>query len=278
MLSHYQCSPFLRAFGASPVYQDRHPAALFVAHCDEVAVPADRLHQSSAAAALPCSSWLPQEWLCLAELPAALAVALARGKLCCDAGPHPAPLPVYARQRLSVDPEYGPPGPCLPHHRDVVDHYAQDRGRSLYAQRFHQLPGHDDRDYPNLDVAYASHRASCRDRAVVDHDLCPDLDLDHHRDDNDANVDLAGSNSTDTSRRCRRTRNQLRTLPAPDATNCGSDRTGYADTRPSNRCSKPIVRSDMAPNPMARNQPTSSHKADTTSTARNDTAPNRCKR
>src|SRR6185369_1358205 len=92
----------------------RHWAAPVAAHCGVAAVPDAQLLQSArVAAALPCLSWLRQAWLCSAELPAALAVALVRGKPCCDEDPHPRPLPVRARQRLSVDPEYGPPVLCL---------------------------------------------------------------------------------------------------------------------------------------------------------------------
>jgi len=158
------------------------------------------------------------------------------------------------------------------------------RGRALSVQSFHQLPVRAGLDYQNRREARASRRANACIPNGQDHLVAqvgyyrnPD-DGNHRRGDSVANADLAGSNSAGTSRCCCQTRSRRQMRRARAATSFAVCKTGCAGTTPSSRCNKPSGRSDTGPSPTARNQPTSSRTADTSSIARSDTEPNRCRR
>jgi len=199
--------------------------------------------------------------------------------------PRPTQLLEHVQQRLFVAPESGCPD-LFPIFRDAAGLHLPARGLNQQPcePQVPQLVVPGGPDYRNPAAALALHRADRRTHAgghahlhvVYRNQVCG-----HDRDryvDSAVNADPFGSTTTDTSRCYRRMRSRPRTPRGRAATNCASGGIGCAEPRPSNYCDRPNDRSDKAPIPMARIQSTSSHKVDTRSNCRSDTAPNRCRR
>ncbi len=207
------------------------------------------------------------------------------GKLVCVSDLHPTSRRVCDRLRRSDDPARRSlvSGVRDGHRRKYDPEYFHDLARGLapFVQSSHQLLLRAGLDCRNRRGAHASRRANAYIRNVQDHLVVqvgyyrnPD-DGNRCRGRSDVNADLAGSNSAGTSRCCCQTRSRRQTRRARAATSFGVYKTGCAGTTPSSRWNKPSGRSDTAPSPTARNQPTSNRTAAPMSNVRTDTAPNR---
>lgn len=202
--------------------------------------------------------------------------------------PHPTSRRVCDHLHLSDDPAIQSLAPdVLADHRkqyDPEDFHDPARARAPVVQLTHQPLLRAGLDCQNRHEARASRRANAcipkrQDQPVVQVGYYRNRDAGNHcRDDSVANADPVGSNSAGTSKCCCQTRRRRQTRRGPAATSFAFGKTGCAGTTPSSRCSKPSGRSDKAPSPTTRNQPTSSRTVDTRSNARSDTVPNRCRR
>ena len=209
------------------------------------------------------------------------------GRRACVSAHHPTSLRECDRLLRSDDPVAGSLAPDVRvgHRRKCDPEYFHDpaRARELFAQLTHPQPLRAGLDCQNRHEARASRRANACIRKGEDHSA---VQVGYYRNrdagnrcraDSVANADPAGSNSAGTSKCYCQTRSRRQTRRGRAATSFVDGRTGCAGTKPSSRCNKPSDRSDTAPSPTTRNQPTSSRTAGTRSNARSDTAPNRCR-